>query len=244
MYSRRPTPKQIQNLNMQDLKDFLARWERPDNSILGISGDQPPCGHLLNLVVLPHYRSQFESWYTVGFILNIVTTLHGTSQLVATSKRFTATICMSEIQLPVNSRSVTSLLAVMGSTSVAFSHFAGIRFCSTYQHTAIDQHSYVLAPRSISCGLCNVSPLYCKPYLLPALYLHGCTTQPLNYITCSNAFLLRQLSVSSCVWMLQVATAFRIAAIKQRASILAVGSHLLIAVYKNLQQLLLPLRLD
>lgn len=233
---------------MQDLKDFLARWERPDNSILGISGDQPPCSHLLNLIVLPHYRSQFASWYTVGFILDIVTKLHGTSQLVATSRKFTATNCMSEIQLTVNSRSVTSLLAVMGSTSVAFSHFAGIHFCPSYQHSAIDQHSYVLAPGSISCGLCNVSPLYCKSDVLPALYLqmilHGCTTQPLKYITCSNAFLLRQLSVSSCVWMLQVATAFRIAAIKQRASILAVGSHLLIAVYKNLQQLLLPLRLD
>ena len=25
---------------MQDLKDFLARWERPDNTILGISGEQ------------------------------------------------------------------------------------------------------------------------------------------------------------------------------------------------------------
>lgn len=39
VYSRRPTPKQIQNLKMEDLKDFLARWERPDNTIFGISGE-------------------------------------------------------------------------------------------------------------------------------------------------------------------------------------------------------------
>ncbi|KAK9863705.1 hypothetical protein WJX84_002328 [Apatococcus fuscideae] len=39
VYSRRPTPKQIQSLEMKDLKDFMARWERPDNTIFGISGD-------------------------------------------------------------------------------------------------------------------------------------------------------------------------------------------------------------
>ncbi len=38
VYSRRPTPKQIQSFKMQDLTDFLARWERPDNTIFGISG--------------------------------------------------------------------------------------------------------------------------------------------------------------------------------------------------------------
>lgn len=49
VYSRRPTPKQIQNLKMQDLKDFLARWERPDNTIFGISGEQPFYHHELTM---------------------------------------------------------------------------------------------------------------------------------------------------------------------------------------------------
>jgi zinc protease len=42
VFARDPTPEQIQSITVEDMRQFLQRWERPDSAVLGIVGDFQP----------------------------------------------------------------------------------------------------------------------------------------------------------------------------------------------------------
>lgn len=43
VFARQPTPQQVSALTVDDLRGYLAAWERPDASVLGIVGDFDSC---------------------------------------------------------------------------------------------------------------------------------------------------------------------------------------------------------
>ncbi|EFN56163.1 hypothetical protein CHLNCDRAFT_7930, partial [Chlorella variabilis] len=42
VYAREPTPEQIASISVDDMRTFLATWQRPDAAVLGIVGDFEP----------------------------------------------------------------------------------------------------------------------------------------------------------------------------------------------------------
>ena len=42
VFARTPRPEQVQALSRADIRAHLARWQRPDNAVLGIAGALPP----------------------------------------------------------------------------------------------------------------------------------------------------------------------------------------------------------
>lgn len=42
VFARDPTPEQIQSITVEDMRQFLQCWERPDSAVLGIVGDFQP----------------------------------------------------------------------------------------------------------------------------------------------------------------------------------------------------------
>ncbi|KAL4448464.1 hypothetical protein ABPG75_005683 [Micractinium tetrahymenae] len=56
VYARDPTPQQISSITADDVRGFLAKWERPDAAVLGIVGDFDP-GQMQQLV-----ESSFGDW--------------------------------------------------------------------------------------------------------------------------------------------------------------------------------------
>ncbi|CAL5221100.1 g3232 [Coccomyxa viridis] len=43
VFARTPRPEQVQGLTRGDIIAHLARWQRPDNAVLGVAGDFDPC---------------------------------------------------------------------------------------------------------------------------------------------------------------------------------------------------------
>ncbi|KAK9830103.1 hypothetical protein WJX72_009788 [[Myrmecia] bisecta] len=58
VFARQPTPDQVRGITRQDIRDYLAAWERPDGAVFGISGDFEPAAMKAAI------RSTLGAWHT------------------------------------------------------------------------------------------------------------------------------------------------------------------------------------